>query len=138
MNGVEIYRQQRALGWTRVDLLLALYSSAIRDIDDALTAIDKNDTEASQQKRNHAMRVVLQLQTGLDFDYGELPLNVFRLCEFVQHALLTGEKERLASARGVLATLHDAFETIRAEAVELEGRGDVPPVELVDTQGLMA
>lgn len=138
MNGVEIYRQQRALSWTRVDLLLALYNSAIRDIDEALAAIDSNDAETSRQKRNHAMRVVLQLQTGLDFDYGELPVNVFRLCEFVQHALLTGEKERLVSARGVLATLHEAFEAIRTEAVELEGRGELPPVELVDTQGLMA
>lgn len=138
MHGAEVYKQQRTLGWSRIDLLIAIYASAIRDIDAALAAIEAKNEEVSRAKRHHAMRLVLQLHTGLDFEYGELPLKISQLCEFVQHALLTAEPERLRAAKRVLITLSEGFEGIRAEAIELEAQGTVPPLELATRQGVTA
>ncbi|MCA9262312.1 MAG: flagellar protein FliS [Planctomycetales bacterium] len=129
MNGYSIYKEQKSLGWTRVDLLIELYSATIRNVQEAIDAAAANDAELERQKRFHAMRLVLQLQAGLDFNYGELPQNIARLCDFVQHALGSGDSDALKSSIRVLSDLRDAFQGIREEAVRLEAENAIPPLE---------
>ena len=135
MEPLDVYKQQRALGWTRVDMLLALYDAAIRDLHQAIEAYENENKDIAQQKRLHASRIVVQLQVGLDFDYGEIPQRIAQLCEFVQHCLLTGGLDEVKSALKVLGTLRDAFATIRDEAVSMEAAGQIPRLgEVVDCQ----
>lgn len=128
MNGQDIYKQQQAVGWTRVDMLLVLYDAAIQNLTQAVEAHMANDSVVWEHKRMHAVRIALELQSGLDHSLGELPSKVAQLCEYVQHAALTGGVREVQSAIEVLTTLKEGFDSIREEAIELERIGVIPPL----------
>ena len=123
------YQQHRANEWYRIDMLLALYDAAIRNVDAAIAAASRGDADLTRKHRHKALRIVLELYAGLDLSYGEVPQRVAQLCEFMQHVLLTSESPQLASVRTVLRSLQEGFREIRAEAIALERAGKIPGVD---------
>jgi flagellar protein FliS len=125
MNGYQTYqKQQQSVGGTRIDLLLALFDGAIRRSIQAEDLI-----RAGKQPEATALLAKVQLivselaagvRTDVDTTNGE---NLLRLYEFVVHQLSLARVESVAQARKILQTLHEGFESIRKEAVELERRG---------------
>ena len=109
-------------------MLLALYDAASRNVELAIEADASEDLDLLRTHRNKALRIVLEIHAGLDFSYGDVPKQVGRLCEFMQHALLTGDRENLVGVRNILATLSDAFREIRHEAIQLERVGQIPAI----------
>lgn len=128
-SSYQAYQQHRANAWCRVDMLLALYDAALRNVDAAISASTRGDTELAQQHRNKTLRIVLELYAGLDLSYGELPARVAQLCEYMQYVLLTGQATELASVREVLKELREGFQAIRSEAIRLEQEGKIPGIE---------
>lgn len=123
------YLTQRVHAWTRVDMLIALYESGIRTVERLIEAHRTGDAGQVAEHRSKAIRIVLELVGGLDHSHGDLPHQLARLCEYMQHALLTGDDADYHSVRHVLVTLRDAFEEIRGEAAKLEQDGNIPPIE---------
>ncbi|MCA9188462.1 MAG: flagellar export chaperone FliS [Pirellulaceae bacterium] len=124
----QIYKQQKRVGWTRVDMLIALYDAGIRNIRQCREAMSEGNPSQTQQHRLHALRIILEIQAGLDSKYGEVPNNIARLCDFCSHALLHGDSTQLATAEHVLQTVRDGFAGIRDEAAALEMEGQIPPL----------
>ena len=121
---------QRALSWTRIDMLLALYNAAINHIQQAQAAMDDNDERAARRSRMKALRIVVALRAGLNPEYGELVEKLESLCHFVETCLEAGSREDLASSIRVLNTLREGYEGVREEAVKLESDGTIPPLQM--------
>ena len=65
-----IYQETALRGATPIELVIALYDTAIEDMRRALSAMHLNDIETRAQQIGHALIVLQQLQGTLDFERG--------------------------------------------------------------------
>ena len=65
-----IYQDSSIRGATPIELVVALYDSAIEDMRRALTAMKRSDVEARSNEISHALMILQQLQGTLDFEHG--------------------------------------------------------------------
>lgn len=120
-------------GWTRIDMLLALYQ---RSIDSVQAAKDAKQSENDSTMRVYileAQKTILALHSGLKADEDAIAQNIARLLNFV---LLRIEEQQFDEASRFLEQLHESFSSIRETAVELEAAGVIPPISnanVVDT-----
>lgn len=113
-------------GWTRIELLLALYDKALERLDTALRALDAGDTSAAVSQMAKTQLIVSELAAGVRVEVNpEANTNMLRLYEYVTHELTKPDPRHIGNARKVLATLREGFEAIRAEANELERSGQL-------------
>jgi flagellar biosynthetic protein FliS len=129
MNALHAYRQQQALSWTRIDMLLALYRGAIDRLERALAAIERADASTAKPLLLRAQRMVTELLAGIDLQYGDLPDRLAKLYTFVLRAIGQGTVEQIRSAISVLKTLQEGLEGIRDQAVNMERSGEIPPID---------
>ena len=129
MNPYAAYQTQANQGWTRIDVVLALFDGAIERLEKALEALRQNDADAVLTLTQRARLIVGELAASLDLSYGELPQNLMRLYEFVLYSVGQGGSDKLEAAVKVLRNLREGFQGIREEAVQLERSGQIPPVE---------
>jgi flagellar protein FliS len=127
MNPFHAYKQQELAGWTRIDLLLALFDGAIERLDKAIPLLRQRDRKNAAPLLARASLIVNGLASGLDKDLGEVPENLLRLYEFVTHAIRTQRFDHLEAATRVLRTLREGFQGIRQEALQMERSGAIPP-----------
>lgn len=129
-NPYEVYRNQRAASWTRVDMVVALYDEAMKRIDDAIQAfVQGNDVQA----RQHCLRVVQViacLRSGVDVEAGDLPKDILRLYHFVDRCMTRGRLADLDAARNVLTPLRESYLEIRDSVAELEHEGKIPALQV--------
>ncbi len=118
-------------GWTRIDMLLALYDRTISAIHMAQAAKDSGDSIQLGTRILEANRMILGLHSGLDTDRYPLAVDVARLLNFVTLRL---EEQKFDESVHFLKKLRDSFSQIRDEATELEKKGTIPP--LVDANSL--
>jgi flagellar secretion chaperone FliS len=117
-------RPEPTTGWTRIDLLLALYDGALERLDKAAAALRAGDPGTAVPLMARVQLIVTELAAGVRTDVDEdMGTNYLRLYEFVVTSLRTPALDGIADARKVLATLRDGFEAIRQEANELERSG---------------
>ena len=65
-----IYQDSSVRGATPIELVVALYNSAIEDMRRAWQAMKQNNLEARAAEVGHALLVIQQLQGTLDFERG--------------------------------------------------------------------
>jgi flagellar secretion chaperone FliS len=128
MNPLLKYKQQQVPSWTRIDMLLALYDGAIDRMEKGIAAIKRNEPRSAKPFLFRSVLIVNELANGLDFKYGELPLNHLRLYEFVTRSLDSMELDKVEAALGVMRVLREGLRGIQAEATELERSGQIPPI----------
>ncbi len=130
MNRYAQYQQLSTTSATRIDLLLALFDGAIDRIDEARSLIETDRRDRVTALLLRAQMIVLELAAGVRPEVQpEMSLNILRLYEYVAFCLAGATVERLRSASKVLSNLREGFRAIRAEAVELERRGEISPAE---------
>ncbi len=125
MNPYRSYKpNEPASGWTRIDLLLALYDKALERLDRAegsLLAGEPQDAVPQLAKTQH---IIAELAAGVRVEVNpEANTNVLRLYEYLAAELSRPAIENIGNARKVLRTLREGFEAVRAEANELERTG---------------
>ena len=119
------YQQQQAGAWTRIDMVLALYDGAITTLAQLVEAIkSEDDTDALKIR---ASKIVLGICHGLDLDYGELPLMIARLCQYVNEQIWNGDATGVEHAMKQLENVRESYLQIRDHAAELERNGATPP-----------
>jgi flagellar secretion chaperone FliS len=131
MNPYAAYRQQETVGWTRIDMLLALYDGAIERLEKARLATEQKQDAIAREQTLKAQLIVGELALGLRPVGGESLENFQRLYEFVLYCLNLGTPEKLEAALRVLRILREGFEGIRAEALRLERTGQIPSIDAV-------
>ena len=122
------YPSTQRVEWTRIDMLLALYSGAMEQLQATIDATAQHNSVDALTHRMRAAALVVAIRSGIDTRLDELPLKIDQLCEFVQHCLANGDEPSLASALRVLTELHAGFAGIRTESLRLEKEGTIPPL----------
>ena len=131
MNGIGAYQKQSLLaGWTRIDLLLRIYESAITSVDACEIALNENDASAYFRHFVQSQKAVLAIHSGLKPDEHEVAFNVARLLHFVSVCI---DKKDFKAAGKVLRELRDGFAAVADEVNQLERAGMIPPVPDDDT-----
>ncbi len=120
------YREQYSPGWTRVDMLLALYDGAIARLEEAEAALWRGDRKAALPLLNRAQLIVCELAAGVDLNY-PLAGNFLHLFGFAGRAISATTAEHVGEALRVLRTLREGFAKVRDEAARLEREGRIPP-----------
>lgn len=126
MNPYRQYRKpEPTAGWTRIDLLLALFDGALARLDKAEAALVAGDPTAALPLLVKAQLILAELAAGVRLDGGneETGTNLLRLYEYATHELRQPRLDGVRRARGVISTVRAGFEAIRDEAAELERTG---------------
>ena len=112
-------------GWTRIDMLLALYGRTIASFRAAKSAKESGDIVMLGTKCLEANRLLLGLHSGLNTDEYPIAVNVARLLNFVSLRL---EEQNFDEGVYFLEKLQNSFSQVRDEAAELERSGKIPPL----------
>jgi flagellin-specific chaperone FliS len=123
-------RNEPSTGWTRIDILLALYDGALERLDKAEAALRSGSRAAAIPLLARTQLIVSELAAGVRLEGNEQAgTNILQLYEFVTHQLRQPELTAIANARRILQTLREGFAGIQAEANELERTGRLPPAD---------
>ncbi|AWM37367.1 flagellar protein FliS [Gemmata obscuriglobus] len=131
MNPYRRYQQQSepATGWTRMDLLLALYDKALERLDKAEAALQARDQAGAVTLLLKAQQIVMALAEGVRVEVNpEVNGNILRLYEYAAHELARADLEGVGNVRKVLRTLREGFEAVRAEGNAMERDGRLTPM----------
>jgi flagellin-specific chaperone FliS len=128
VNPYQKYRRQTEVApLTRIDGLLALFDKALERLDRAEPALRGGDTATALPELARVQLIVVALASGVRVEVDpEVNRTVLRLYEYAARHLREQSIEGIAIAREALRTLRAGFETIRAEANELERAGRIP------------
>jgi flagellar biosynthetic protein FliS len=131
MNPYRGYRKPgTSTGWTRIEMLLALYDGALERLDLAEAALKAGDKKNAIPLMARTQLIVSALAAGVRPGVNEeMSTNMLRLYDFVVRQLTEPELQRIVDARKILRNLRQGFEAIREEANLLERTGQIPPVE---------
>lgn len=138
MNPYATYQRQSTPSWTRIDMLLALLDGGVERCEQALAALQRQDQRAAKQLLVKARLIVLGLASGVVPDGDPVTTTLLQVYEFAQHALGQGSVEDVQGALNVLRIVREGFQKIRPEAVELERKGVIPPVNTTSTLRALA
>jgi len=69
-NSASAYQETTAVGATAVGQIIALYDAILRDLRQALAAVEAGQIEQRVNSSNHALVVIGELQGVLDFERG--------------------------------------------------------------------
>ena len=130
LNAYAKYRKDEPTGWTRMDLLLALYDKALERLDRAEAALAAGDSATALPQLAKTQLIVTELASGVRVEVNpEANTNMLRLYEYVAHELAKPTPAGIENARKVLRTLREGFEAVRAEANEMERSGRLPSAD---------
>lgn len=138
MNPYATYQRQTAPSWTRIDMLMALFDGGVERCEQALAALERQDHRAAKNLLVKARLIVLGLASGVVLDGDPVTTTIVQLYEYAQHALGQGNVADVRGALNVLRILREGFQKVRAEAVDLERRGLIPPINNTSTLRALA
>jgi flagellar biosynthetic protein FliS len=127
MNPYQKYdRSEPSSGWTRIEMLLALFDGALMRLTKAGMALSNGDVPVATPYLAKAQLIVSELAAGVRVDVDEqMGQNMLRLYEYVVHELKTPRPQNVENAKKILLILREGFETIREEANQLERSGEL-------------
>lgn len=131
MTKMNAYGQQITIaGWTRIEMLLAIYDKAIEELSGAQLAAD-NASEQTVYATHvlSAQKAILAIHAGLKPDEDEIAYNVARLLHFVLKCIEDGN---IADAIKIMTNMRSGFAAIQEEANQLEASGQIPPLQESD------
>jgi flagellar protein FliS len=126
MNPRSAYRQSYSPGWTRADMLLALFDGAIERLEMAATTLRHGDRMTTVRLLTRAQTIVCELAGGVDPDYVHAAAYL-RMYGLASRAIAAATVEQTEAALHILRILREAIARLRDEAVRLEREGTLPP-----------
>lgn len=138
MNPLNAYRKASRNAWSRIDMLLEIYSAALTAAREGLQLAQAGNTTELIQKRLRVQKMTLLLLDGIAPEMGEIPQRIQQLCLFILDQITSDEPAAWEATVNILSQLHDAFREIREEAIQLESRGEIPPLDVELHAGTLA
>jgi flagellin-specific chaperone FliS len=121
-----IYRESYSPGWSRVDMLLALFDGAIIRLEMAAGALGRGERETAVRLLTRAGLIVCELAAGVDTDYAHAA-EFLRLYAVASRAIGAATVEQTGAALAVLRAMREGLAGLREEAARLEREGVLPP-----------
>ncbi len=106
------YHQSTGFGATAVGQIIALYDTILRDLRKASAAIESGEIEQRVNSSNHALIVIGELQSVLDFERGGTSAQILDSFYNVSRAMLT--EASILSSREKFQELITMFARLRA------------------------
>lgn len=114
---------------TRIELLLALYDTAVERVAVAITALRDGDLFEARHRLTQAQLIVTELSAGVRVDIdSETSTTILRLYEYVAYQLALAKVDSCSAALKILFTLREGFQAVRDDAIGLERSGQIPTV----------
>ena len=130
-QNVNVYEDNRTVGWSRIDLILAVYDGILDQLVRARAILAQGDREKARTILAKVRIGVETLAAGVDLVQGEVPAHFRRLYDFVLHCLQQPQLALIDDALKILRTLQEAFQAIRMQALDLERKGVIPSLEQI-------
>jgi flagellin-specific chaperone FliS len=124
---ISAYEQTRALAWTRIDLILAVFDGISRQLELARARLEASDVPAADDLLTRARIGISALATGAGNCDNDLSASIARLYDYVLRRLSQSDAGHISEALAILGTLRAGFEGIRGQARELEREGGIAP-----------
>lgn len=115
------YLQTEVQSRTPLELVVMLYDGAIRFLNSARSAIERNDIAARRDSISRALAVLSELQSTLDMEQGgEVAVSLDKLYTYLNGRLIDASFKKdvrpIDEALKVLTTLRGAWGDIAAQA----------------------
>ncbi|MGB1928579.1 MAG: flagellar protein FliS [Mariniblastus sp.] len=112
-------------GLSRIDMLLVLYDRTIASLEAAKSAKEASDAKMQQQYGYEANKLIMGIHSGLDTDKYPMAVDVARLLHFIMTRI---EQQNFSDAIKFTKQLRESYAQIRDQAVQLESKGEIPPI----------
>lgn len=134
----QAYRRSTQTQWTRIDLLVALYSATEKTLLAGAAAVEKGDFQTASAKAVHARKQLLAILEGVEPGSDGGADNVRRLLTFCHHCLNLNTVAAWNDAAKIVRTLRGAFEGVQDEARQLEAAGEIPSLDVTSRRAVVA
>ena len=115
-NQIEQYQRSQVSGMSQRELILMLYSGAIRFLNEARDAINQERFDRSWTKLDRARKIVLHLYSTLNMDAGQIAKDLAALYSYIVEQICVAnarhETEPINTCIEVLRTVREAWEQI--------------------------
>ena len=115
-NQIEQYQRSQVSGMSQRELILMLYSGAIRFLNEARDAINQEKFDRSWTKLDRARKIVLHLYSTLNMDAGKIAKDLAALYSYIVEQICVAnakhEIEPVNTCIEVLRTVSEAWEQI--------------------------
>jgi flagellar protein FliS len=127
-RGLSTYRQTQVQSRTPLELVVMLYDGALKFLNQARDAIERDDIPARRDASTRALAIISELQSTLNMEQGgALAERLDALYGYVNACILQAAAENavapLDSATRVLAILRESWVTVAAPAADVPVRG---------------
>ena len=103
-------------------LVVMLYDSALRFLNQAASAYEEGDARLGLAKVRRVDAILAELDASLDMSYGELPERLRSIYVFCRQHLLDASLQRdpagVRQVARLLASLHEAWESVAPGAAQ--------------------
>lgn len=113
---------------TRIELLLAAFDGIASRLEQARKLLEENERAKAEPLLLRSQRIVLELYSGIDLRFGQIPENMQKLYLYVLSCIGMGPELDLPAALGVLRSIRDGLESIRDSATQMERNGELAPL----------
>lgn len=107
-------------------MLLSLYSAAEETLVSMSAELDAGETILAVQSQIRAMKLLVCILEGIESEKNEIAAQIQQLCLYMIDEVAQHTSDGVANALKVLRPLHQGFQEIREEAIELESDGTIP------------
>ena len=118
MSAHQAYSGSRRHGWTRIDMLIALYQATLRSMEQLQVQLAEGRAHPATQVQ--LQRRLLGILAGLDLSAGDLPMGIAQLVRWALSQLPTPDPQVWHHVIRSFRTICQAYESIRPEAAEQE------------------
>jgi flagellin-specific chaperone FliS len=134
----QAYRRSTQTQWSRIDLLVALYSATEKTLLAGAAAVEQGDFPLAGAKAVHARKQLLAILEGVEPGPDGGADNVRRLLTFCHSCLNQNTAASWNDAARIIRTLRLAFEGVQEEARQLEAAGEIPSLDVTSRHAVVA
>jgi len=113
---------------TRIELLLAAFDGIVSRLQQARELLEQNEQAKAEPLLLRSQRIVLELYSGIDLRFGQIPENMRKLYLYVLGCIGMGPELDLSAALDVLRSIRGGLEGIRDKAAQMERSGELSPL----------
>jgi len=137
MTPHQAYRRSSQSGWTRIEMLLAIYDETIAAFEEGLETLSQGRMADYPARQLRASQLCLLLISGVDSNASEVANHVHNLCVYCLTQVSQPVAANWSHARDILATLRSGFQEIREQGILMEVEGAIPRLSSTPAQTLL-
>jgi flagellar protein FliS len=115
-NAYNTYKNNQVNTASKKQLLIMLFDGAIKFLKFAAISIDEKNVPDAHKYIVKAEKILMELMSTLNFDYGDIPKNLYNLYEFLYNELvqanLKKDKEKVLYVKSKMEELRDTWAQI--------------------------